>query len=433
MSDRPVRETRSYCRACGDWVAARLVEREGRIDLDSACPACGPRTHVFKTGADFYRAYGAFNDHTVPRPVPETVDGRVNELYLDVIGRCNLTCSICFADSGTHVASDDPPLTPYLEVLRRVRGPKPILSVLGGEPTLRSDLPDFVAEVTRMGFHVKLDTNGIRLADEDFLERLVCAGLRTVCLQFDGFDRDAYPVIRGADLLDLKLRVLDALVRRDFNIILACMIVPGVNDHQTRPILDYALRTPQVSLVGYLPAADIGRNAVDGESRRFDLHDFVAFLRDSTDGAIAERDFVRSMKLAGWMGRLTGSSDFHVTSCFVGTYLARRGGRYTPVTRLMDPVGLWRGRGFAGLLPQVLSVTRGRRQCVSRPGVLGVVVESFLDRERLEWVSAHQCPKAYVTADGLRAVCLYNATLRKTPDATQRMAPSETRATGFAT
>ncbi|MCL4235793.1 MAG: radical SAM protein [Deltaproteobacteria bacterium] len=415
MTDEMVRETRSYCRNCRAWVPARLIERGGNVDLDSDCPACGARSRVFKFNSAFYRAIGAFDDHAAPKPLPDTVDGKVNELYLDVVGRCNLTCSICFAGSGTHIASDDPPLDRYLDVLRRIRGPKPILSVLGGEPTLRADLPDFIAEVTRMGFHVKLDTNGIRLADENYLDELVRAGLRTVCLQFDGFDRDAYRAIRGADLLDLKARVLDALVRRDLNIILACMIVPGVNDHQTVPILDYALRTPQVSLIGYLPAANIGRNDVGGEPRRFDLHDFVAFLEGQTGGAIGERDFVRSMRLARLMGRLTGSSDFHVTSCFVGTYVARKSGRFAPVTRLMDPAGFWRAREFAGLLPQAWSVARGRRRCVRRPGILGVVVETYLDHDNLEWVSAHQCPKAYVTPDGLRAVCLYNATLRERP------------------
>lgn len=415
MNGRLIRSTTSFCRACRAWVPATLIARDGAVHLDSDCPNCGPTSRTFKSHSGFYSAYGAFDDHSPPRPLPDSVDGAVNELYLDVVGRCNLTCAICFAGSGTHIVSEDGPLDRFLDVLRRVRGPKPILSVLGGEPTLRADLPEFIGEVTRMGFHVKLDTNGIRLADEAYLDRLVRAGLRTVCLQFDGFDRDAYRVIRGADLLDLKVRVLDALIRLDLNIILACMIVPGVNDHQTRPILDFALRTPQVSLVGYLPSANIGRNAVDGEPRRFDLHDFVAFLEHETNGAIAERDFIRSMRLARWMGRLTGSSDFHVTPCFVGTYVARQNGKCLPVTRLMDPAGFWRGRQFAPMLPQAWSVARGRRRCANRPGILGVVVETYLDENHLEWVSAHQCPKAYVTPDGLRPVCLYNATLRDRP------------------
>ena len=46
--------------------------------------------------------------------------------------------------------------------------------VTGGEPTLQKDLPDFLKQIRRRGFLVKLDTNGSR---PDVLEKLLRAGL----------------------------------------------------------------------------------------------------------------------------------------------------------------------------------------------------------------------------------------------------------------
>jgi pyruvate formate lyase activating enzyme len=46
--------------------------------------------------------------------------------------------------------------------------------ISGGEPTLWSDLPDFIAEVRAMGFKIKLDTNGTR---PEVIAELISRGL----------------------------------------------------------------------------------------------------------------------------------------------------------------------------------------------------------------------------------------------------------------
>jgi len=46
--------------------------------------------------------------------------------------------------------------------------------ITGGEPTLHFDLPDFLAKIKKMGFKIKLDTNG---TNPGMLEKLIRAGL----------------------------------------------------------------------------------------------------------------------------------------------------------------------------------------------------------------------------------------------------------------
>jgi len=45
--------------------------------------------------------------------------------------------------------------------------------ITGGEPTLHSDLPDFISRLKQLGFAVKLDTNGSR---PEMIERLIADG-----------------------------------------------------------------------------------------------------------------------------------------------------------------------------------------------------------------------------------------------------------------
>ncbi|MEJ5258616.1 MAG: anaerobic ribonucleoside-triphosphate reductase activating protein [Anaerohalosphaeraceae bacterium] len=64
----------------------------------------------------------------------------------------------------------------------------------GGEPTLQADLPDFIRELRRMGFQVKLDTNG---SQSRMLESVLEEGL----LDYAAMDIKAppckYPLLTG--------------------------------------------------------------------------------------------------------------------------------------------------------------------------------------------------------------------------------------------
>ncbi len=81
-------------------------------------------------------------------------------------GGCNLRCPFCH--NATLVT--DTKATPILDTdevltyLSRRRGILDGVCVTGGEPTLQGDLPDFLRKVKKMGFAVKLDTNGTRPA-----------------------------------------------------------------------------------------------------------------------------------------------------------------------------------------------------------------------------------------------------------------------------
>ena len=90
---------------------------------------------------------------------------------------CNFRCPFCHNASLVLAARADDSVMPeeeFFDFLTRRKGMLEGVCVTGGEPTLQSDLPDFLARIKAMGYAVKLDTNGYR---PGMLRNLVEAGL----------------------------------------------------------------------------------------------------------------------------------------------------------------------------------------------------------------------------------------------------------------
>jgi pyruvate formate lyase activating enzyme len=90
---------------------------------------------------------------------------------------CNFRCPYCHNRRllPAIVAADCLiPSSTILEKLHRRRGVLDGVVLCGGEPTLQSGLPDFISEIHRMGYAIKLDTNGSRSA---MLGELLASGL----------------------------------------------------------------------------------------------------------------------------------------------------------------------------------------------------------------------------------------------------------------
>ena len=77
---------------------------------------------------------------------------------------CNFKCSYCHNPELV-----DPRLfrssikeSDVMEFLDTRKGKLDAVTITGGEPTIQGELPDFIRQIKKMGFAVKLDTNGSR-------------------------------------------------------------------------------------------------------------------------------------------------------------------------------------------------------------------------------------------------------------------------------
>ena len=87
---------------------------------------------------------------------------------------CNMRCPFCHNASLVVGRADMISEEEFFAFLESRRGRLGGVCVSGGEPTLNSDLPDFIKKIKSMGFEVKLDTNG---TNPDMLDHLISEGL----------------------------------------------------------------------------------------------------------------------------------------------------------------------------------------------------------------------------------------------------------------
>ncbi len=96
---------------------------------------------------------------------------------------CNLRCQFCYyledLEKGRTKNWSTTVLQRRLRIARRLG--RTAVDLSGGEPSIRRDLLELIAYARSIGFtDINLITNGLRLADPDFCQRLVEAGLNDV-------------------------------------------------------------------------------------------------------------------------------------------------------------------------------------------------------------------------------------------------------------
>lgn len=92
------------------------------------------------------------------------------------LGGCNLRCPFChngslaLGSSKDSLSKDD-----IFAFLKKRSGILTGVCISGGEPSINDDLPDFIAEIKKLGFKIKLDTNGTnpKMLDALIRDRLI--------------------------------------------------------------------------------------------------------------------------------------------------------------------------------------------------------------------------------------------------------------------
>lgn len=177
--------------------------------------------------------------------------------------RCNLRCVHCMIEDTMDRLTPES-MDRFRQVLdhnaqhRRWDG----LILTGSEITLRRDLPQLAAEARRHGFaHVRIQTHGMRLADEGYCRELVDAGVDEYFVSItagDAATHDAITEVPGSFEKTVRgLRNLEAfdgvvtltntvMTRRSFH------HLPGIVD-----LLSDLRRLVQMDFWGYWPMSEV--------------------------------------------------------------------------------------------------------------------------------------------------------------------------------
>ena len=138
---------------------------------------------------------------TTPRPGPPLW------LLAELTYRCPLHCAFCYNPLDLAQHADELPTADWLRILREARALGAVqCGFSGGEPLLREDLEELVAEAHALGYYTNLLTSGVGLT-EARAAALKQVGLDHVQLSFQDSTREVNDFLSHTRTFDLKQKV----------------------------------------------------------------------------------------------------------------------------------------------------------------------------------------------------------------------------------
>lgn len=278
--------TNSLCSQCLTKVEAKIIFQDNGVYLAKHCPTHGREQVLIADDIDYYRQTQAF---IKPGDLPLKFNTPIKYgcpydcglcpdheqhsclTLIELTERCNLTCPICYADSGADELGGRAQrrrhrtlaeIEQMLDVIVANEGEPQVVQLSGGEPTIH---PDFFAVMdlvkARPIKHLMINTNGLKIAqDRAFCERLnqYKPGIE-IYLQFDSFEADTLRELRGADLRAIRQQALARLNEFNLSTTLVVTVKKGLNDHEIGKIIDFALQQRCVRGVTFQPVQAAGR------------------------------------------------------------------------------------------------------------------------------------------------------------------------------
>lgn len=140
------------------------------------------------------------------------------QLFWECTLKCNLHCQHCGSDCKTDNKQEDMPLFHFERVLDDIKARMPSNEILvittGGEPLIRKDILDCGKAITKRGFMWGMVSNGMLLTPEK-LDELIDAGLKTIAISFDGFEKEHNWMRGHPDSFKRAEAAISALIQRD--------------------------------------------------------------------------------------------------------------------------------------------------------------------------------------------------------------------------
>lgn len=278
--------TNSLCSKCLTKVEAKITFQDGKVYLVKHCPTHGHEEVLIADDIEYYKQCQAF---IKPGDMPHRFNTPIKHgcpydcglcpdheqhgclTLVEVSDRCNLSCPICYADSGVEEvsATNQPRRHRSLELIEQLLDnvvanevEPDVVQISGGEPTIHPQFFEILDIAKRKPIkHLMINTNGIRIAQErEFCDRLsqYMPGIE-VYLQFDSFEEKALRELRGADLRAVREKAIAHLNEFRISTTLVVTLKKGLNDHEIGKIIDYALQQRCVRGVTFQPIQVAGR------------------------------------------------------------------------------------------------------------------------------------------------------------------------------
>lgn len=141
-------------------------------------------------------------------------------LLAELTYRCPLHCAFCYNPLDYARNRNELSTAQWIDVMQQARKMGAAqLGFSGGEPLLRDDLEELVAEARRLGYYSNLLTSGVGLT-EARIARMKELGLDHIQLSFQDSTREMNDFLSSTKTFDLKSRVARLIKQYDYPMVL---------------------------------------------------------------------------------------------------------------------------------------------------------------------------------------------------------------------
>ncbi|HST17233.1 MAG TPA: GTP 3',8-cyclase MoaA [Gaiellaceae bacterium] len=194
-----------------------------------------------------------------------TLDTRarpLRDLRISVTDRCNFRCTYCMPKEvfgREYRFLDRRELLTFEEITRLARQFVALgvakLRITGGEPLIRRDLEQLIAQLAPLGAELTLTTNGALLEAKATL--LADAGLSRITVSLDSLDDDVFMALNDVDFPAARvLAGIDAAAEAGLPVKVNCVVKRGVNDGEVVALARHFKSTPHT--LRFIEYMDVG-------------------------------------------------------------------------------------------------------------------------------------------------------------------------------
>lgn len=358
------------CNKCKKVVPVEHYEKEGKRYLKKHCPQCGAISSLISNDATQYQRKRDFmTGREYPGCKMDCLQCNHKDpdlVFIETTNRCNMNCPICITNVPSMKFQFEPRMEYFDRIFRHYAKFKrrPHIQLFGGEPTMREDLFDIIELAKSYGFKIRLVTNGIKIADKAYAEKIIESNI-VAQIAFDGLKREMYAKLRNhAESLELKLKALENLSQqKKRKIILMTVIDKQFNKEDMPEFLEYCLRHPQIRGIFFMPLTQVwSEERLEYKPERTTQEDVEHILTDAVYGKV---EFV---PLGSWefnnlekaFGQILWPFTGVHPNCESFTYLIPQEGRFVSISYYLK-------HGFFSVVNDMREFDKKLTRYASRP------------------------------------------------------------------
>ncbi|MGD8565148.1 MAG: GTP 3',8-cyclase MoaA [Candidatus Bathyarchaeota archaeon] len=166
---------------------------------------------------------------------------RLNSIRISLTQRCNLRCFYCHKEGENISVGESEMKTEEITEIAKIAcelGMKKI-KLTGGEPLLRLDLPQIIAEIAKYADEVSMTTNGVLL--KEHARNLSNAGLKRVNVSLPSLSPEGFMRITKQDYVNNVKEGIETAIKSNLHPVkLNMVMLKGINIGEIPQAIEYA-------------------------------------------------------------------------------------------------------------------------------------------------------------------------------------------------